>query len=135
MSRLFIANGPCGLVHVLITCPFVFSNVHVHCMGASMYIYCSSVVELCTPTFSTVDCVIDTINQLSSTADSADPADLLTNLKSALVDVGPIEDSSSSRYQVCGSSLEWTGCSEQYLQLCPCTLYMYNTCTARMLIL
>ncbi len=49
---------------------------------------------------STVDHVIDTINQVSSGAESADPANLLANLKSSLVDVGTVEDSSAVRYQV-----------------------------------
>ncbi|XP_064390864.1 ras GTPase-activating-like protein IQGAP1 isoform X3 [Halichondria panicea] len=46
-----------------------------------------------------VDHVIDTINQVSSGAESANPADLLANLKSSLVDVGTVEDSSAVRYQ------------------------------------
>ncbi len=47
-----------------------------------------------------MDRVIDSINEFSSSAESADPVNFLVNLKSSLVDVGTVEESSAAKYQV-----------------------------------
>ncbi len=47
-----------------------------------------------------MDRVIDNINELATSAESTDPVDFLANLKSSLVDVGEVEESSVTRYQV-----------------------------------